>query len=365
MNNAHILDNPFDVFTPIFMYNRRPAATIHDNVDSRDCSRIIDLCVATALAPAALLAMGIMYGLYRLTIRDGGPFLYRGTRLGLNKIPFTIYKIRSLRMNAEQTLGAAIYNGGKPIELWYGTFIRKTRIDELPQLYNIFRGEMSLIGPRPVRPIMYHTQLRHIKGFDRRFSVRPGITGHSQFFTPAASSMRIRSLIDNRFARSDITWGNRLLFFLYTAATCLWVMCSESIAYAVRTIIALVSGKPVRCRRKRQRRRPDNIVAAHLCSQNSRDIAVSVVDMTHETMLMNCPMNLDVSDNTREFDLRLRFYYHRSKRRRVSEVQLRARIVGSRERTPDGLFRYVAEFSTGTEYGRYMVDKYILKDSVA
>jgi sugar transferase (PEP-CTERM system associated) len=126
------------------------------------------------LSPVLLLvALGV-----RLTSK--GPVLYRQTRVGRDDKPFTIYKFRSMRVDAEVGTGAVWASKNDPRITNFGNFIRKTRLDELPQLFNIFRGEMSLVGPRPERPEFTESLERMIPFYRQRTAVRPGITGWAQ-----------------------------------------------------------------------------------------------------------------------------------------------------------------------------------------
>ena len=113
-------------------------------------------------------------------IEDGRPVLYRQERVGENGRTFTLAKFRSMRKDAEK--------GGTPI--WakdgddrvtrIGLFIRKTRLDELPQLWNVVRGDMSFVGPRPERPFFVEQLSREIPLYPQRHAVKPGLTGWAQ-----------------------------------------------------------------------------------------------------------------------------------------------------------------------------------------
>jgi lipopolysaccharide/colanic/teichoic acid biosynthesis glycosyltransferase len=137
---------------------------------------------------------------------DGAPVLYKGTRLGLNKTLFTMYKFRTLTPDAQTIIGAELLTekmaskmaSHKDVLKPFGRFLRETRLDELPQLFNILKGDMDFLGPRPERPEIYEKFCKHIKGYDGRFLVKPGLIGYSQLFTPHNSPKRIRSSIDNR-----------------------------------------------------------------------------------------------------------------------------------------------------------------------
>jgi exopolysaccharide biosynthesis polyprenyl glycosylphosphotransferase len=108
----------------------------------------------------------------------GSPF-YLQERLGLNGKRFQVMKLRSMRNDAEKN-GAKWAEKNDPRITKIGLFIRKTRIDELPQLFNILKGDMSLVGPRPERPIFTEKFEKEIPGFIKRLEVKPGLTGWAQ-----------------------------------------------------------------------------------------------------------------------------------------------------------------------------------------
>jgi lipopolysaccharide/colanic/teichoic acid biosynthesis glycosyltransferase len=141
-----------------------------------DCLFAFLLLVITApLIPLAAL-------LVKLTSR--GPAFYSQTRMGLNGRPFTIYKIRSMYYNCESTSGARWCTAKDPRVTPVGWVLRVTHIDELPQLWNILRGDMSLIGPRPERPEFLPTLESTLPRYRERLRVRPGLTGLAQVRLP-------------------------------------------------------------------------------------------------------------------------------------------------------------------------------------
>lgn len=114
-----------------------------------------------------------------IKIEDKGPITYKQERLGKCGRRFYIYKLRSMRTDAEK-FGAQWAEKDDPRITKVGKFIRKTRIDEIPQLFNILKGDMGLIGPRPERPNFTVQFNEEIPGFINRLAIKPGLTGWAQ-----------------------------------------------------------------------------------------------------------------------------------------------------------------------------------------
>src|SRR5262249_38176899 len=109
-----------------------------------------------------------------------GPVLYRQERCGLHGDTFRMLKFRSMRVDAEEHVGAVWTKQGDPRRTPLGAFLRKTRLDELPQLLNVLKGDMSLVGPRPDRPVFTHQFSKTIPNYMARHCVKCGITGWAQ-----------------------------------------------------------------------------------------------------------------------------------------------------------------------------------------
>jgi lipopolysaccharide/colanic/teichoic acid biosynthesis glycosyltransferase len=159
-------------------------------------NRILNLVLALVALISLLPVMLIIALLVRLTSR--GPVFYTQTRVGLDRrepldasknhrrqidmggLPFTIYKFRTMRVDAEQGCGPVWAQRQDPRVTPIGQFLRQYRLDELPQLLNVLRGEMNIVGPRPERPTIFAELREHIADYPLRQRAKPGITGLAQ-----------------------------------------------------------------------------------------------------------------------------------------------------------------------------------------
>jgi lipopolysaccharide/colanic/teichoic acid biosynthesis glycosyltransferase len=169
--------------------------------------RVLDVALALALlvltGPLLLLAALLV----KLTSR--GPAFYSQTRLGLHGRPFTLYKVRSMYHDCERHSGPRWCRPGDPRVMPLGRLLRKTHLDELPQLWNVLRGEMSLIGPRPERPEFVPQLERAVPRYRDRLLVAPGLTGLAQVQLPPDTdldSVRLKLAYDLWYAQHHGLW---------------------------------------------------------------------------------------------------------------------------------------------------------------
>ena len=165
-----------------------PNARGVDFVSKGDGSRrLADLIIACALILFTLPLMVIVAVAIKCESR--GPIFYRQERVGLRSTRFMVMKFRSMVEDAEAA-GRPVWAAQHDARVTtVGSIIRRFRIDELPQLFNVLKGEMSMIGPRPERPYFVEQLSVLIPGFDHRHQVKPGITGWAQVNYPYGASV--------------------------------------------------------------------------------------------------------------------------------------------------------------------------------
>ncbi len=136
--------------------------------------------IALSMAALAVLLPLLPFAAAAIWIEDHGPIFYRQERMGLDGKSFMILKFRSMRVNAESSTGPVWAVKDDPRRTRVGTFLRHWSLDELPQIWNVLKGEMSLIGPRPERPAFVHEFKHKIPQYMLRHRVKSGITGWAQ-----------------------------------------------------------------------------------------------------------------------------------------------------------------------------------------
>lgn len=165
---------------------------------SEGARRGLNVAVAIVLLIIAMPVMIVIAVLTKLTSK--GPILYRQTRIGMDHRlpgdvplrisrrrvcdlggrPFVIYKFRTMRTDAERGTGAVWAKEKDPRVTWLGGLLRQTRLDELPQLFNVLKGDMNVVGPRPERPSIFLRLADELEDYQLRQRARPGITGLAQ-----------------------------------------------------------------------------------------------------------------------------------------------------------------------------------------
>ncbi len=178
---------------------------IYDTIPyNKTClDRVASVVILVVTAPLILAAMALV----KLTSR--GPALYSQVRLGRHGRPYKIYKIRTMIHDCERATGPRWSTSGDPRITPLGRVLRATHLDELPQLWNVLRGEMNLVGPRPERPEIASQLELALPRYPERTAVRPGLTGLAQIQLPAdtdLASVRRKLACDLYYVRRHNFW---------------------------------------------------------------------------------------------------------------------------------------------------------------
>jgi exopolysaccharide biosynthesis polyprenyl glycosylphosphotransferase len=166
--------------------------------------RILDLTAGSLLLLATLPALAACALAVRLS--SPGPILYRQQRIGRDQRPFTLWKLRTMRIDAEAESGEVMAQADDPRLIACGSLLRRFRLDEIPQLLNVLQGTMSLVGPRPERPGFVQRYLKEVPGYAERFSLAPGVSGLAQVNGEYHSSPQNKLRYDLAYAANWTLW---------------------------------------------------------------------------------------------------------------------------------------------------------------
>lgn len=179
--------------------------------------RLTERCLALVLAIPCVPLIAALWAIVKLT--SPGPGIYRQRRSGCEGREFDIYKLRTMTHNCEQQTGAVWSVPGDSRVTPLGKFLRKSHLDELPQLFNVLKGEMSLVGPRPERPEIIVKLVEQIPGYLDRLEVPPGVTGLAQIFHEPdrhVEDVRRKVSIDREYIRAASPWLDARIIFCTT-----------------------------------------------------------------------------------------------------------------------------------------------------
>jgi lipopolysaccharide/colanic/teichoic acid biosynthesis glycosyltransferase len=200
-----------------------------DRVDA--ALRVLD--VALALLLLAIAAIPMLVLALAVLVTSGRPVLYRGQRVGRGGRFYTMLKFRTLRAGAEERLGPflgpELVDKTRGERTTVGRWLRATQLDELPQLFNVLRGDMSLVGPRPIRPIFFEQLASDLPAYWQRLVVRPGLTGFAQVRRGYETSMAEK-------LAHDLEWiaDRSVGLYLRTLGATAWRVLGQSLRGAFR-----------------------------------------------------------------------------------------------------------------------------------
>jgi len=201
--------------------------------------RIIDIAIALVGLAITIIPMGIIALLIKLT--SPGPVFYKQLRLTKDKKEFYIYKFRSMVQNAEAKSGPMLAVKDDPRITPIGRILRKMRLDELPQLFNILKGDMSVVGPRPERPFFVEQFEKEIENYDMRFAVRAGLTALSHVYGRYSTDIADRTRYDLLYVQNySLLMDIRIILltsrtiFMSDAAEGVWTVDRREAAMAAK-----------------------------------------------------------------------------------------------------------------------------------
>ncbi len=175
--------------------------------------RLIDIVVSLIALPFVLIAIAVCAPLIYLT--DKGPVFYNATRRGMNGKNFTMYKLRSMYVNSpilKNSDGSTLTSDNDPRVTKIGKLLRKLSLDELPQMLNVLKGDMSLVGPRPTLAVTPYEELSEDR--KKRLSVRPGVTGYAQAYFRNSITQEEKFKYDCEYVDKVTLWFDIKILFM-------------------------------------------------------------------------------------------------------------------------------------------------------
>lgn len=297
---------------------------------------------------------------------DGWPILYIGTRLGIGKKPFHMFKFRTLVRDADKHIGANLFRysleTNRSLLTRTGKFLRETRIDEIPQFINTLKGDMDLLGPRPIRPEQYDLLCRNIPGFDIQFTVRPGLIGYSQLFTPHSSPKRIRSLFDHQF----ILKKHRYSLELVLVISSLFLIGIKLLEYIFKVTTSMASASVNRRKEQRALARvsPEGVMVYIRPGALPTAPPVEAVldDANEEALAISTPAALP--EGRLDLEIRVPKYRLRLKRKLLKTIRCSGNVYYVKTATGGKDNNYVVKCLPTSNFNYYLMHQYLMQGSV-
>ncbi len=321
--------------------------------------RLWNLAVALPLF-VFVLPLFLLVALLVLVVQ-GRPLLYSGDRLGKNREIFRIFKFRTLVDGASAATASGVLPKRSNLETPLGDFLRASRLDELPQLLNVLRGDMNLIGPRPVRPEIARTLSATVRDYDKRFKVKPGLFGYTQVLMTHGTPKQLRGRLNALLARRPaVIWKEPfVLAYMFwavmsNAAQGLHGLCREAIRRGARAE-----------RRREPRKRPRHTTVSTVAAGGSTACG-RLWDINDEAFTFWSAGELEGQVHT--FALRRDFPGQRRPRLALCTGVARRRLVNGSDfwsKVPEGSIRmYIVYYRPISDFQSYRIDKYFLENAI-
>lgn len=327
-----------------------------------DIHRLIDFLLIMLLSGPAILIVGLIYVEFLIVHKKSFSFFYKGERLGRDKNPFQIYKIRTLKPGSAEKLKGKVLPINNDLELPFGNFLRQTRLDELPQFINIFKGEMSFFGPRPVRREIYIENRGKIVGYEKRFRIKPGLLGPSQIILPHSAPKKMRARINNLYIDSNKKIQTNM-WLLWLAIKNLPLNFLKQLFYLFKLKISLYSAtRSFKNRRSsiRFENKKHWIQAMVFIEKGKKGVPINLLNINKNAILIE---GLKEGLRCNQF-IKLKFDVH------VKKLQKTIRCSGTVIRKlpshdkGNEFDQYVVKYNPVSSFNNYLIDQYILKQSI-
>ena len=327
-----------------------------------DLHRLIDLLLLMILSGPAILIVGLIYVEFLIVHKRSFSFFYKGERLGRHKTPFQIYKIRTLKPGSAEKLKGKVLPVNNGLELPFGKFLRHTRLDELPQFINIFNGEMSFFGPRPVRREIYFENRGQIVRYEKRFRVKPGLLGPSQIILPHSAPKKIRARINNLYIDSNKKIQTNM-WLLWLAIKSLPLNFLKQLYYLFKLKIAIYSATGSFKNRRRSMRfenKKQEIQTMVFIEKGKKGVPINLLNINKNAILID-GLNERLRRNQ---SIKLQFDVHVKKSKKTIRCsgtvmrKLPSHVTGKE------FDQYVVKYKPVSSFNNYLIDQYILKQSI-
>lgn len=266
---------------------------------------------------------------------------YFGPRIGKDQRPFYIIKFKTLRDEAAVLTQDRVLPANSRMETLLGKPLRETRLDELPQLFNVLRGEMNMLGPRPVRHAIAEQARAQIANYDVRFTVKPGLIGYTQALMPHSADKAIRARVNALLCRRPVDLVQEVVFIVLTGMAVLrWVG---------RVAARMLGGLFGRPDDRAPHRGEVRFEAPDLA-----DIPLELVHISDETLRVVTSRPLALSKGPHELVLRRGYRLcNRAKTARCSAILLSSEELGDR-------WCHTLRYGTASPLQRYLIERHFI-----
>lgn len=293
-----------------------------------------------------------------LALSQGSHILYKGPRLGKGRKEFDIYKFRTLTLDAADATKNSLLTTRTNLETRFGGVLRHTRLDELPQIFNILIGDMNFMGPRPVRQAISDKISKEISDYESRFLVKPGLVGYSQSLLPHSAPKKMRHRLNAKLVHKKVSLIKEVFFLFRNSLSIL----GKTFRVLCERIFNLK--RPMKNRRKNYRVKANNL-EANIIGTDGVVAKAELVDINDEAFAIRTDRFLDKGDykfslaHQRNFNRRFHFQGNISHRLKTQSPG-KTRIV--KKEGKDNT--YLVFFNEKSPMQNYRLERYILKTSV-